>query len=142
MLIFSLAFFGSLAKERKISYNPNYEVEEMFLIENSAISSLGRNTHYIPNAKTLLLISDLEKYDWDYDMARKVMICESGGNPNAHNFSHATKDDSWGLFQINIYGKLAEIRPPSKWLEIPENNIEYAYKIYLSEGWKAWKNCL
>ena len=68
------------------------------------------------------------------------MECESQGNPNAHNFSHQTKDDSWGLFQINRYGKMAH-RPDPEWLKVPENNIAYAYEIWKRQGYNAWKRC-
>ena len=84
----------------------------------------------------------LQKFDWDADIAWSVMNCESNGNPIAHNFSVETRDDSWGLFQINLYGDLATKRPSPEWLVIPENNINYAFQLYQQGGWEHWKNCL
>lgn len=86
-------------------------------------------------------MAEISKYPWDVSIAYQIMWCESEGNPTNHNFSHETKDDSWGLFQVNLYGKLALTRPPAEWLKIPENNIEFAYKLYLEQGWGAWRNC-
>jgi len=83
----------------------------------------------------------IDQYDWDTDFAYKIMFCESSGNPNTHNFSHRTKDDSWGLFQINLYGNLANERPSSEWLLVPENNVEYAYQLYQRRGWQPWGIC-
>lgn len=81
------------------------------------------------------------QYDWDADIAYGIMFCESSGNPNAHNFSNITKDNSWGLFQINLYSDLAKVRPSPEWLKIPENNVSYAYGLYKKSGWTPWKNC-
>jgi hypothetical protein len=84
----------------------------------------------------------INKYDWNPRIAYQIMMCESGGNSNAHNFSHRTKDDSYGLFQINLYGNLSNERPSPEWLKIPENNIKYAYSLWKSGGWKRhWTNC-
>lgn len=79
----------------------------------------------------------INQYDWDTNLMYRIMQCESKGDPNAHNFSHKTKDDSWGLLQINRYGKL-DYRPGPEWLVVPENNIDYAYEIFLKEGYEAW----
>ena len=84
----------------------------------------------------------LRQYGWDTEIAWSILDCESKGDPNAHNFSDITRDDSWGLFQINLYGELAKERPSSEWLKIPENNIQFAYEIYKVQGWYAWENCL
>lgn len=73
-------------------------------------------------------------------MAIKVAVCESGLDANAHNFSHATRDDSWGVFQINRYGSLASRPPPSK-LKNFRFNIRYAYGMYSGSGWSPWVNC-
>jgi hypothetical protein len=76
----------------------------------------------------------IRQYEWNIEDAYKIMMQESSGKSDAHNFSHETKDDSHGLFQINTYGRLASERPTREWLIIPENNIEYAYNLYVSEG--------
>lgn len=88
----------------------------------------------------------LARYDWDVNSAYKILKCESSGNDKAHNFSHATKDNSHGLFQINTYGSLANVRPSRDWLIDPANNIEFAYQLYLQEGRRfgttgGWYNC-
>jgi hypothetical protein len=85
----------------------------------------------------------IQQYDWDYNSAITIMNCESGGIADKHNFSHETRDDSWGLFQINLYGDLANERPSAEWLKVPENNIEYAYKIWskTKSFRRDWVNC-
>ena len=88
------------------------------------------------------LMAEISRYSWDSSIAYKIMLCESSGNPNSHNFNHTTKDNSVGLFQINLYGALAKERPSADWLKIPANNISYAFKLYQSGGWNHWKNCL
>ncbi len=83
----------------------------------------------------------INRYDWNTTTAYNVMMCESSGRPDVNNFTHATRDNSWGLFQINIYGRLANTRPSAEWLKDPENNVEYAYQLYRQNGWKPWLNC-
>ena len=80
----------------------------------------------------------INQYDWDSDLAYAIMMAESGGDPTAVNLNHNTADYSIGLFQINLYGYLSDGRPPREWLECPENNIDYAYRIYQRDGWTAW----
>lgn len=80
----------------------------------------------------------LRKYDWNINTARRIMWCESGGNPTAVNDNPRTGDYSIGLFQINLYGNLKYSRPSEEWLKIAENNAEYAYKMYKSSGWDPW----
>lgn len=81
------------------------------------------------------------QYDWDADIAHKIMMCESSGNPNAVGDTN-TKYHSYGLMQIRALPN----RPSPEWLKVPENNISYAYKIYLQEGKRfgttgGWYNC-
>jgi len=66
------------------------------------------------------------------------MKAESGGNPNAHNLNHKTKDDSYGLFQINLYGGLAKSRPQGWQLLDPEFNVKYAAELQGKQSWKIW----
>lgn len=80
----------------------------------------------------------INQYDWDTDVAYAVMMAESGGDPKEVNLNHGTADYSIGLFQINLYGSLSDGRPPADWLKNPENNVDYAYKIYEDDGWTAW----
>lgn len=83
----------------------------------------------------------IRSYDWDYTLAQKIMICESGGDPTIVNDSPETEDYSIGLFQINLYGDNALHRPPEDWLKNPSNNIYYAHKLYVESGWGQWRNC-
>lgn len=94
-------------------------------------------------AKTPETIEELiSQYDWDKDLAYKIMSCESGGNPTVINDSPKTGDYSIGLFQINLYGDNAQDRPSEDWLKIPQNNIAYAYELYQKSGFKThWTNC-
>ena len=73
---------------------------------------------------------------WGY--AKKIMLCESGGRSDAHNGNASTGDDSWGLFQINRFGKLALTRPAPSLLVDPEFNIRYAAGMWRAQGWKPW----
>lgn len=87
----------------------------------------------------MLTVEDrIAQYDWDKDLAYKIMKCESGGNPNALNNTPSTGDYSVGLFQINLYGDNAKSRPSEDWLKVPENNIAYAYELYKKGGFSHW----
>ncbi len=67
-------------------------------------------------------------YDWDCDWAMAVIVCESGGYPNAYN----PAGPYVGLFQI---------LDPSASLFDPATNIAEAYWKYRSQGPGAWWGC-
>jgi len=67
-------------------------------------------------------------YDWDCTWATAVMMCESGGNPDAYN-----PQGYVGLFQI-WEGFGANLRDPA-------TNIAAAYSLYQSGGPGNWPNC-
>jgi uncharacterized protein YabE (DUF348 family) len=68
-------------------------------------------------------------YGWDCGWAMAVIMCESGGNPNAYN----PAGPYIGLFQI--YGGHGSN------LQDPATNIAAAYSLYLSGGRGNWPNC-
>lgn len=75
--------------------------------------------------------------------ARQIATCESGLNEKAHNYNPKTKDDSYGLFQINLWGNNKKTRPSAETLLNPEENIKFAKSLYDNAGGfsKDWINC-
>ncbi len=67
----------------------------------------------------------INQYDWDTAKAHRIMMCESGGNPNAVNKSSGAT----GLFQIHPGG--AKYKDPA-------TNVAAAYAKYQARGWKPW----
>lgn len=71
-----------------------------------------------------------------------VALAESGGNPKAHNGT--PPDNSYGPWQINMYGSLGPARrkqfgiSSNDALYDPATNAKAAYAIYQGSGWKAW----
>ena len=71
----------------------------------------------------------------DADLAVKIAGKEqSNWNTNAHNYNSETKDDSWGIFQVNLWGDLKKDRPTPEQLQDPEFNIKYAKMLFDSAG--------
>jgi hypothetical protein len=79
------------------------------------------------------------------EMAQLIVQLESTNRPYAHNNNPATGDNSYGLFQINMYRGLEESRQKAYSLDSneelfdPLTNAKIAYKI--SKGgtsWSAW----
>lgn len=69
-----------------------------------------------------------------------IGMAESSGDSNAHNDNPATKDDSYGLWQINMrYHTHKELQiHDNKDLFIPLQNADAAHRIFKNEGFKAW----
>src|SRR5882757_185597 len=78
----------------------------------------------------------------DLNTAVAVALAESGGNPAQHTVS--SKDDSYGLWQINMIGKLGPDRMKQFGLknanELLDPNVKAkaAHIIFARDGWKAW----
>ena len=106
-------------------------------------------TKYI-NAKKL---TPLQVYDLlrligfkghDLNVAWAVAMKETHGNPLAHNYNPHTGDNSYGMFQINLYGALkARVESyglnSAKDLYDPVTNAQIAFKMS-SKGsnWVPW----
>lgn len=84
-------------------------------------------------------------------VAIAVVLGESGGDPTAHNDNPATRDDSYGLFQINMHGDLKAERAARYGLDSthnlfqPRKNAEIAYDLYRRRGynfgdWSVYNN--
>ena len=106
-------------------------------------------TKYI-NAKKL---TPLQVYDLlrligfkghDLNVAWAVAMKETHGNPLAHNYNPHTGDNSYGMFQVNLYGALkGRIKQyglqSANDLKDPVTNAQIAYKMSSSgKNWSPW----
>ena len=73
-----------------------------------------------------------------------IGLAESGGNPYAHNPNASTGDNSYGLLQVNMLGRMGPERrrefgiTSNQALFDPLTNVRAAKKIYDSQGLNAW----
>lgn len=78
----------------------------------------------------------------DVDIAVAVAMAESGGNTTSHNTT--PPDDSYGLWQINMYGALGPARRKAFGLKAdadlfdPVVNARAAKSVKDGSGWDAW----
>jgi len=78
----------------------------------------------------------------DIKIAVAVALAESGGNTTAHNIK--PPDDSYGLWQINMYRDLGPARRKQFGLKSnddlfdPATNARVAHGIKTGSGWNAW----
>lgn len=78
----------------------------------------------------------------DLKIAVAVALAESGGNPQSHNIT--PPDNSYGLWQINMYGTLGPARRATYGLASndalfdPATNARVAHGVFKASGWKAW----
>ena len=81
----------------------------------------------------------LASKSWNYEEAKKMMMCESSGNPSAINWldNHGVCMGSFGLLQMGCF------RGTQEELFNPEINIRLAYELYKRNGgWsRDWVNC-
>ncbi len=80
----------------------------------------------------------LRQFSWEYEIARAVMLAESGGNPRAYNPEwHRGCQGSYGLMQVacihyearGIYGDMRFD---------PQLNMQIAFEIYQESWWRPW----
>ena len=82
--------------------------------------------------------------DAQSDIVVKIARGESGFNPKAHNPDASTGDNSYGLMQINMLGKMGPERrklfgiQSNEELKDPQTNMDAAFKIFQSQGFPAW----
>lgn len=78
----------------------------------------------------------IAKYDWNVDLMMAIMRAESGCNPAADNtrLNHDGSNDK-GLLQINSIHKnlISDLDRLN-----PEKNIAAGYKIWKTQGYRAW----
>lgn len=96
---------------------------------------------------TSQLFTLAQKY-WPEDavVATAIALAESDGYADAHNDTAATGDNSYGLWQVNMYGDLGPDRRQAFDLQQntdlfdPETNAKAARAIYEWAGhnWKPW----
>lgn len=98
---------------------------------------------------TTLQTSEIAKYarvagfpEKEINTAIGVAMAESGGRTEAHNSK--PPDDSYGLWQINMYGPLGPTRrkqfgiTKNEQLFDPSTNAKAAYMVWKGSGWNAW----
>lgn len=98
----------------------------------------------------VLHAQDLAKLAWNAGLhdtdkiahAVAIAIAESGGDPKKHNKNAATKDDSYGLWQINLYGNLKASRVGSNGIGDPTSlydpEVNARAMVSISNGGKNW----
>ena len=76
----------------------------------------------------------VEKYPWNSKVMLAIARAESGCNPRSDNTGLNTNGTyDYGLFQINsIHGHSRDI------LANPAKNTEIAFRIWQSQGYRAW----
>ena len=76
----------------------------------------------------------VEKYPWNSKIMLAIAQAESGCNPRSDNSGLNTDGTyDYGLFQINsVHGHSRSI------LANPAKNTEIAFKIWQSQGYRAW----
>jgi murein DD-endopeptidase MepM/ murein hydrolase activator NlpD len=112
----------------------------------SATSNRGQGSYDpMPDAKLVEILKAAGFTGEALSIAYGVAKAESGGVANRHSHPSLTKDDSFGLFQINMLGDLGPARRKTHGLSSnedlydPATNARVAYAI--SKGgtnWKPW----
>lgn len=110
--------------------------------------TVGANERGVGNK---LSVSDMTKLaeeagfnKQDAAVMAAIAAAESSGRTSAHNPNTSTGDDSYGLWQINMLGKLGPQRKAefgisrNEELFDPKINAAAAKKVYDQQGFEAW----
>lgn len=93
---------------------------------------------YPQNANSTEVIQLIRnKFGVQADNAIKVATCESGLRSNAVGDAFwigGIYAESIGIFQIRLLAG----RPSKEWLMNANNNVDYAYNMWKSQGWGPW----
>lgn len=85
-------------------------------------------------------VAEVTKYAWNASVMVRVMSAESGCNPQAVGDNYPIRGlhaPSCGLFQVRTLAG----RPSCEELKNPITNIQWAWRIYQSQGYSAWSVC-
>lgn len=104
--------------------------------------SVGRGQLNVGQLKALALAAGFN--DRDASIMAAIAMAESGGRSAAHNNNVRTGDNSYGLWQVNMLGRMGPERRRSfgigsnEALFDPAVNASAARKVFESQGFGAW----
>lgn len=104
--------------------------------------TVGRGQLNAGQLKALALAAGFN--DRDASIMAAIAMAESGGRSNAHNNNAATGDNSYGLWQVNMLGRMGPERRrafgigSNEALFDPAVNASAARKVFESQGFGAW----
>lgn len=104
--------------------------------------SVGRGQLSVGQLKALALAAGFN--DRDASIMAAIAMAESGGRSAAHNNNPRTGDNSYGLWQVNMLGRMGPERRrafgigSNEALFDPAVNASAARKVFESQGFGAW----
>lgn len=104
--------------------------------------SVGRGQLSVGQLKSLAMAAGFN--DRDASIMAAIAMAESGGRSGAHNNNAATGDNSYGLWQVNMLGRMGPERRrqfgigSNEALFDPAVNASAARKVFESQGFGAW----
>ena len=121
-------------------------VEKALKVSPTKKLELLRQKPQLTRLELKALLKEVGFKDKALSQAWSIAMRESRGRSIAFNGNEATGDNSYGLFQINMIGKMGDVRRDkfsmvsNAMLLDPVTNAQIAY--YMSKGgkdWSAWK---
>ena len=105
---FLIACFLTLTASPNYAFSPSKEnIDSLVIIsENTLSSASARHISSKPAVLGVYLSEDglypiVDQYGWNSALMWQIMLCESGGNPNAYNPEwHKGCRGSYGIFQV------------------------------------------